>query len=282
MSRIEQSLTRLKAENRKALIPYITAGDPYPGVTVGLMHELVAAGADIIELGVPFSDPMADGPVIQKAVENALEHDVSLNDVLAMVEQFRAQDSDTPVVLMGYLNPVEQMGYAEFAQACKRVGVDGVLTVDLPPEEAADLTEQLAKQAVDRIFLLSPTSRPDRIKLIAKHASGYIYYVSLKGITGANTLDIASVAEKMAEIRAVTEIPVGVGFGIKNAELAASVAEVADAVVVGSALVSRLHTIYQTRQTLSDASLLEPALKEAVAELIHSMRTAMDAATSQS
>ncbi len=282
MSRIEQSLTRLKAENRKALIPYITAGDPYPGVTVGLMHELVAAGADIIELGVPFSDPMADGPVIQKAVENALEHDVSLNDVLAMVEQFRAQDSDTPVVLMGYLNPVEQMGYAEFAQACKRVGVDGVLTVDLPPEEAADLTEQLVKQAVDRIFLLSPTSRPDRIKLIAKHASGYIYYVSLKGITGANTLDIASVAEKMAEIRAVTEIPVGVGFGIKNAELAASVAEVADAVVVGSALVSRLHNIYQARQALSDASLLEPALKEAVAELIHSMRTAMDAATSQS
>lgn len=240
MSRISQRFDDLKAVGRKALIPYVTAGDPNPAVTVPLMHEMVAAGADIIELGVPFSDPMADGPVIQAACERALEHKVGLRRVLEMVREFRAKDADTPIVLMGYLNPVEVLGYDAFADAAVEAGVDGVLTVDLPPEEGDEFAAAMRAKGLDPIFLIAPTSDRGRIERIAALASGFMYYVSLKGVTGAANLDVASVEAKLAEIRELSDLPLGVGFGIKDADSAKAVAAVADAVVVGSALVRRL------------------------------------------
>ncbi|MBU2477542.1 MAG: tryptophan synthase subunit alpha, partial [Gammaproteobacteria bacterium] len=240
MSRIAARFTALAKAGRKALIPFVTAGDPNPEVTVPLMHAMVAAGADIIELGVPFSDPMADGPVIQAACERALKHHVSLRKVLEMVKQFRAQDNDTPVILMGYLNPVEVMGYATFAQAAQSAGVDGVLSVDLPPEEAHDFLDELKKVAIDPIFLLSPSTSDERVRKIAAVASGFLYYVSFKGVTGANRLDVGAVAAKLGSIRKLTQLPLGVGFGIRDAQSAADVSAVADAVVVGSALVNRI------------------------------------------
>ncbi len=240
MSRIAQRFEALKANGKKALIPYITAGDPNLGVTVELMHALVAAGADILELGVPFSDPMADGPVIQLACERALEHGTSLRDVLAMVSEFREQDADTPVVLMGYLNPVEIFGYEAFAKAAAAAGVDGLLTVDLPPEEAAEPAELLKKHGIDPIFLLSPTTTQARAAHICQYASGFIYYVSIKGVTGAASLNVAEVESKLAMIRTQTDLPIGVGFGIRDADSAKAVGAVADAVVVGSALVTQI------------------------------------------
>lgn len=240
MSRIARRFEALRTAGRKALVPYITAGDPRPDNTVPLMHAMVQAGADIIELGVPFSDPMADGPVVQQACERALRHHVNLRGVLDMVREFRARDDDTPVVLMGYLNPVEIMGYEAFAEAAASAGVDGLLTVDLPPEEGHDLVEALRGHGIDPIFLLAPTSNEARIRRICAAASGFVYYVSLKGVTGAATLDVDEVARKVTAIRAHTDLPVGVGFGIRDADSAARVAEVADAVVVGSALVRRI------------------------------------------
>jgi tryptophan synthase alpha chain len=266
MSRLQARFDALKAAGRKALVPYITAGDPMPEVTVPLMHAMVTAGADILELGVPFSDPMADGPVIQKATERALLHGVSLHDVLDMVRQFRQQDADTPVVLMGYLNPVEIMGYQAFAEQAAGAGVDGVLTVDLPPEEAADLVAQLQKHALDPIFLLSPTSSSERIDQICAVASGFVYYVSLKGVTGAANLDVDAVADKVDEIRRHTRLPVGVGFGIKDAATAAAVARVADAVVVGSAVVKLMEAAENDKQ----------AIVHDVCQLLAGMRQAMD------
>ena len=212
MSRIQQTFAQLG--EHKALIPFITAGDPGPEQTVPLMHELVEAGANIIELGVPFSDPMADGPVIQAADERALEKDVSLHDVLEMVEQFRQRDQNTPIVLMGYLNPIEIMGYDDFAEQAQAAGVDGVLVVDMPPEEGEFFNQQMSGHGINTIFLVSPTTDRERIEIINKAASGYLYYVSLKGVTGASTLDVDSVAHKLEEIRSITKLPVGVGFGI--------------------------------------------------------------------
>jgi len=267
MSRIKNCFDKLKSENRKALIPYVTAGDPDPTVTVPLMHAMVNAGADIIELGVPFSDPMADGPVIQRAAERALEHHVSLRDVLAMVTEFRQQDSHTPVVLMGYLNPVEVMGYTVFAKAAAQAGVDGVLTVDLPPEEAETLLAALQSQQLDPIFLLAPTSDDERIKLICEVASGYVYYVAVKGVTGAGNLDVQAVADKLEQIRKHTDLPVGVGFGIKDAKSAAAVAVVADAVVVGSALV----------QKVEQAAGQHDRINAEISGLLAKMRSGMDA-----
>lgn len=240
MSRLAHRFAALKAAGRKALIPYITAGDPEPGVTVAALHALVKAGADVLELGVPFSDPMADGPTITFGHERALKHGVSLRQVLAMVSEFRQQDDHTPVVLMGYLNPVEIMGVAAFADAAKVAGVDGVLTVDLPPEEAEDLDLELKRVGLDPIYLLAPTTSLARAKLITDAASGYVYYVSLKGVTGAATLDTDAVAARIAELRSITQLPIGVGFGIKDATTAAAVARHADGVVVGSVLVQRL------------------------------------------
>ena len=240
MSRIAPKFDELRQQGRRALIPYIAAGDPEPWITVPLMHALVKNGADILELGVPFSDPMADGPVIQRAAERALKHGISLTNVLAMVREFRDKDKTTPVVLMGYLNPIEVMGYARFAQEAAAAGADGVLTVDLPPEEADGFQPAMKGQGLDTIFLLAPTSPAERIKLIAKAASGFIYYVSLRGVTGAANLDVREVAAKLKEIRAHTKLPLGVGFGIGSPEAAAQVAEFADAVIVGSAVVKRM------------------------------------------
>ena len=267
MSRIGPRFEALRASGRKALIPFITAGDPHPSVTVPLMHSLVEAGADVLELGVPFSDPMADGPVIQRASERALAHHVALHDVLDMVRSFREQDAATPVVLMGYLNPIEIMGYQAFADAAAAAGVDGVLTVDLPPEESDELLQCLRARELDPIFLIAPTSRRSRVERIAAVASGFVYYVSLKGVTGAANLDLAAVEAKLAEIRSLTDLPLGVGFGIKDAETAARLGGVADAVVVGSALVSRV-----------EANAAQPDRISAEAKaLIGGMRAALDA-----
>ncbi len=266
MSRISKRFEQLEAQNREALIPFVTAGDPQPDVTVPLMHAMVGAGASIIELGVPFSDPMADGPVIQLANERALAHGTSLRDVLDMVRQFREDDDETPVVLMGYLNPIEAMGYETFASAAAEAGVDGVLTVDMPPEEAGELVALLRPRQIDPIFLLAPTSSPARIELICDLASGFVYYVSVKGITGSANLAISEVAAKLAEIRKVARIPLGVGFGIKDAETAQAVAQVADAVIVGSALVKQVEALADTPEMIPGA----------VAEMLSMMRDAMD------
>ena len=238
MSRISETFTTLKSAGRKALVPFVTAGDPAPEHTVAILHALVAGGADIIELGVPFSDPMADGPVIQLADERALAHHVGLHHVLDIVKEFRKTNQNTPVVLMGYLNPVEAYGYEKFAADAKSVGVDGLLTVDLPPEAAAGLKAALQEKGIEAIFLMAPTTLESRIKKIAEQATGYLYYVSLKGVTGAGNLDAQAVKEKLETIRNITDLPVAVGFGIKDADTAARIGALADGVVVGSALVN--------------------------------------------
>ena len=265
VSRIQARFELRAKEGRKLLIPYFTAGDPKPENAVPMMHAMVEAGADLIELGVPFSDPMAEGPVIQRAMERALEFNVSLRDVMAMVAEFRQKDSETPVILMGYLNPVEVMGYAEFAQAASKAGVDGLLTVDIPPEEATDYVAALKSEGIDRIFLIAPTTSEDRIKAINDASGGFLYYVSLKGVTGAGHLDVKAVQDRVSMIRTLTELPVGVGFGIKDAESAASIASAADAVIVGSAIVKRIE------ENLDSA---DNAIK-AVSELLSDMRQAL-------
>ena len=240
MSKIQATFERLQAQGRKALIPFVTAGDPDPTVTVPLMHALVEAGADIIELGVPFSDPMADGPTIQRASERALRKGVSLRQVLEMVANFRADNNETPVALMGYANPIEAMGVETFAAAAFDAGVDGVLVVDYPPEEGVDFARIMRANALDPIFLLAPTSTEARIAQVAELASGYVYYVSLKGVTGSAQLDVEAVARRIPEIRAAVGVPVGVGFGIRDAQTAGAVARIADAVVVGSRIIEEM------------------------------------------
>lgn len=266
MSRIRDRFAQLHTASRKALIPYLTAGDPNPDFTVPLMHAMVQAGADILELGVPFSDPMAEGPVIQHAMERALTHHVSLRQVIEMVAKFRTQDKDTPVLLMGYLNPVEVMGYENFVNNATAAGIDGVLLVDLPPEEAGDLLHHARPMGLDVVFLVSPTTTDQRIKMISESSSGFIYYVSLKGVTGAGHLDTAEVQQRVSRIKSFTSLPVGVGFGIKDGASAKTISAVADGVVVGSALVR-----------LVEANI--PSLdktRAAVAGLITEMRQAMD------
>jgi tryptophan synthase alpha chain len=240
MSRIQGTFEQLAKRRRKALIPFVTAGDPEPGVTVALMHALVEAGADVIELGVPFSDPMADGPVIQRASDRALRRGVGLDRVLAFVREFRATNQATPVVLMGYANPIEAMGCARFVEEAQQAGVDGVLVVDYPPEECESFAALVRGHGMDLIFLLAPTSSDTRIRQVARLASGYLYYVSLKGVTGAGHLDLAEVAEKIPRIRRETALPVGVGFGIRDAATARAVAKIADAVVIGSAIIQEM------------------------------------------
>lgn len=258
MSRIRACFEDCQIRQRKVLIPFITAGDPNPSLTVPLMHALVEAGADILELGVPFSDPMADGPVIQRASERALKHQVSLKQVFELVKEFRLQNTKTPIVLMGYLNPIEAYTYQQVAQDAAKAGVDGFLIVDLPPEEAESLVKPLQTHDLDMIFLIAPTTQDKRIEKIAQQASGFIYYVSVKGVTGSKDLDTQEVSDKIADIRRYTQLPIGVGFGIKNAETAAKVAKVADAVIVGSALVQLIENteefqlIATLSQTLAD------------------------------
>ena len=240
MNRIDQVFAQCRKSGRTALIPYVTSGDPAPDLTVSIMHALVAAGADILELGVPFSDPMADGPVIQRASERAPAQGVSLTHVLAMVSEFRSTDATTPVVLMGYANPIEAMGLSRFAKAAQAAGVDGVLVVDYPPEEAAEFSALLLAVDIAPIFLLSPTTRVERMIAVDKLARGYVYYVSLKGVTGAGHIDTAEVATKLALIRRYIALPVGVGFGIRDATSAQAIAAHADAVVIGSRIIEEI------------------------------------------
>ncbi len=266
MSRLATKFAEFKKTGHKALIPFITAGDPNPEFTVPMMHAMVEAGADIIELGVPFSDPMADGPVIQRASERALAHKMSLHRTLAIVTEFRTTNQTTPVVLMGYANPVEAMGYVAFADAAEKAGVDGVLTVDLPPEESKECADLLNARNIDQIFLLAPNSSSERIKKMDTVGSGFLYYVSVKGVTGAGHIDTAEVKIKLVDIRANTELPVAIGFGVKDAETAKTIAGLGDAVVVGSTLISKI-----------EANLDSPQLaKQEITELLKSMRTAMD------
>lgn len=271
MNRITSCFDNLKSQGRKALIPYITAGDPTPQMTVELAHELVKSGADILELGVPFSDPMAEGPVIQRAMERALEHQVSLRQVLDMVREFRSTDSTTPIILMGYLNPIEVMGYSEFAQQAANAGVDGVLVVDIPPEEAVEYVKELKASQLDPIFLLAPTTNDDRVKKICEVSSGYLYYVSVKGVTGAGHLNVNAVAEKIEHLRQLTDHRIGVGFGIKDGPSAKAIAQIADAVVVGSALIQKIEKNLQNPQ----------AAKQEISALVASMRVAMDGANDE-
>ena len=240
MSRISATFEALRKNNRKALIPFITAGDPDQAMTILLMHELVNAGADIIELGIPFSDPMADGPTIQRSYERALEHNISLENVLEMVAEFRKKNIVTPVVLMGYANPIEAIGYQEFSARAKECGVDGVLVVDYPPEECEEWLECARLNNMDAIFLLSPTTPEKRIQQIAKRAKGFIYYVSLKGVTGSAHLNLNEVENRLAILRSYFSIPIGVGFGIHDSVTAKSVSELADAVVIGSRLIKEI------------------------------------------
>lgn len=271
MSRLAQRFADLKANSRTALIPYVMTADPSPEITLPLMHAMVEAGADVIELGAPFSDPMADGPVIQAAAERSLEHHTSLHDVFAVVSEFRKTDKDTPIIMMGYLNPIEVMGYQAFAEQAAASGIDGVITVDMPPEEAGDYVPALKAQGLDPVFLLAPTSTEERIKKMAAVVSGFVYYVSLKGVTGAATLDVSSVQEKVAEIRRFIDLPVGVGFGISDATSAAKVAACADAVVVGSAIVKKM--AQNAGKTERERAII---IKE-ISDILSAMRAAMDA-----
>jgi tryptophan synthase alpha chain len=264
MSRIAATFARLASENRKALIPFVTAGDPAPVITVPLMHALVDAGVDVIELGVPFSDPMADGPVIQRSSERALKFGVGLKDVLTYVAEFRRSNQTTPVVLMGYANPIERMGMKRFADQAAVAGVDGVLVVDYPPEESHNLLATMDAAGIDIIYLLSPTSTDERIKLVADTARGYIYYVSLKGVTGAGNIDTGDVETMIARIKSQTKLPVGVGFGIRDGETARRIAGFADAVVIGSRIIQEM-----------EAATLETAV-ERVRVLVSGIRQAMD------
>ena len=264
MSRIQATFDKLKQQNRHALIPFFTAGDPSPAFTVPLMHAMAAAGADVIELGVPFSDPMADGPTIQRASERALKQGMSLRGVLDMVSEFRRQDTSTPIVLMGYGNPIEAMGWEVFAQRCAEVGVDGVLTVDFPPEESGDAFAHLDKHGIAPIFLLAPTTEDARIELVAKLARGYVYYVSLKGVTGAGNIDLSAIEQKIPQLRKHIKLPIGVGFGIRDAMTAQAVAKLCDGVVVGSRIV----------QEIEDST--EQNVIANVSRLVNELRVAID------
>lgn len=265
MSRIQKTFAALAAQQKKGLIPFITAGDPAPALTVPLMHALVAGGADVIELGVPFSDPMADGPVIQRASERALAQGVTLTQVLQWVTEFRKTNDTTPVVLMGYANPIERMGDETFAKAAAAAGVDGVLVVDYPPEECETFAALMRANQMDPIFLLAPTSTDDRIAAVAKVASGYLYYVSLKGVTGSATIDLDSVAARLPLIKQHANLPVGVGFGIRDAQTARAIGSVSDAVVIGSRLVQLLEDTPREQAT------------EALQAFIADIRQALDA-----
>jgi len=264
-NRIDSRFEALRSAGRTALIPFITAGDPDPSWSVAIMHALVDAGADLLELGVPFSDPAADGPVIQAASERAIARGVSLRRVLEMVTSFRETDRATPVVLMGYLNPIERYGHAEFARDAAAAGVDGILMVDCPPEEMSHLRGELDRQAIHPICLVAPTTTPERMEKIVRQAGGYVYYVSFKGITGANRLEASNLAQPVAELRSHTRLPVAVGFGIKGPDSAAAVAGLADGVVIGSALI----------ETLAGAGTGQEACARA-ADFLAPIREAMD------
>ncbi len=269
MSRLKNCFEELEKQNKKALIPYLTAGDPNIETTLVLMHALVDAGANIIELGFPFSDPSSDGPVIQRAVERSLDKNTSLKDVFDIVSRFRQDNNSTPIVLMGYLNPIECMGYQAFADKAVEVGVDGVLIVDMPPEEAHDLLQVIHRSELDCIFLVAPTTTEERARRICELSSGYVYYVSLKGVTGASHMDIDSVSANVAALRQYSSLPIGIGFGIKDAETASNLGEIADGIVVGSALVNLIAELSDTK-TYTKEELIQHI------GIISEMRSALD------
>ena len=275
MSRLAGLFATLKEQRRKALIPYVVAGDPSPSGTVRLLHRLVAAGADVLEIGVPFSDPMSEGLVIQLGHERALANGMTLRGVIDVVSEFRRDNTDTPVVMMGYTNPIERFGYSEFAKASAAAGVDGLITVDLPPEEVGRLDEALLQVAIDNIFLISPTTSDERIKTIVAPARGFIYCVAVKGVTGSGQLNVEEVAERVSVIRNLTDLPVAVGFGIKDADSAKRVAQVADAVVVGSALIDEM-----VRCSQAHAELEEIQIHEAAVQLMERIRAGVDSSHS--
>ncbi|CEK10948.1 tryptophan synthase subunit alpha [Legionella hackeliae] len=266
MNRIDKTLVQLRASGKKVLSPYITAGDPKPEMTVSLMHELVAAGANILEIGIPFSDPMAEGPVIQAAMERALEYRISCDDVFSLIETFRKTDQHTPIVLMGYVNPIEQYGYERFAKRAKAVGVDGTILVDLPPEESESIVSIWDSNNLYSIYLCSPTTSDERMKLINNYGKGYLYYVSLKGVTGSDDFDLQQVRERYQQRKSQTDLPLMVGFGIKTPAMAARVAEFADGVIVGAALINKIYEAYVAGLSASAAG----------ASLIRDMRQMID------
>ncbi len=266
MSRIDTCFSKAESDHRKLLITYLMSGDPSIEDSLALMHAMVAAGADIIELGMPFSDPQADGPVVQAASQRVLEAGVRLPQVFQLARSFRERDSLTPLVLMGYANPIEIAGYEAFSEQAAEAGIDGVITVDMPPEEAGSLCEAFAKRKIDPIFLLSPTTPDSRVQTVCEKGGGFIYYVSLKGVTGSSKLDAAEVADKVARIKNLSDLPVGVGFGISDAESAGNISRVADAVIVGSALVKRIEEYGRNPERMI----------EKVTELVSGMRSAID------
>lgn len=270
MTRIESTFKTLKSQHKKALIPYVMAGDPNPQTTVGLLHDLVKHGADMIEVGLPFSDPMADGPTVALAGERALAAGTSTRDALKMVTEFRKTDKDTPIILMGYLNPVEIIGYDKFVALCEAAGVDGVLMVDLPPSEAGSFTQHLTDHAMNEIFLLSPTTQAERREQVLTHCGGYIYYVSLKGVTGSATLDTDDVAIQVQAIKAETDLPVCVGFGIRDGASAKAIGAHADGIIVGSALVQNFADI-----DANDAQAVATAQQHIMAKM-DELREALD------
>jgi len=261
MSRITGRFAELKAAGRKALIPYITAGDPLKSSTVPLLHGMVEAGSDILEIGVPFSDPMADGPAIQRSSERALKNGIGLSDVLNLVVEFREKDQRTPIVLMGYANPIEAMGVEKFVARAKAAGVDGVIVVDYPPEECGPFAELCRKAGIDSIFLLAPTSTDARIREVARAGTGYLYYVSLKGVTGVKTADAAEIASQLPRLRAASRLPIGVGFGIKDAESARAISRLADAVIIGSRIVQEIESAGAEHAVARVKALLVPIRK---------------------
>ncbi|HWS39731.1 MAG TPA: tryptophan synthase subunit alpha [Arenimonas sp.] len=264
-NRIEQKIAQLKSRNKKALVPFITAGDPGLEHTVAILHALVQSGADMIELGVPFSDPMADGVVIQKSSERALALGVNASYIFQTVEEFRKQDTETPIILMGYLNPIERRGWNWYAEQAVNAGVDALLIVDLPPEEAVSVREMLAPFGIQLISLLAPTTDGIRLADTCQHAQGYLYYVSMNGVTGKGLEQAGDLKERIDQIKALSNVPVFVGFGIKDADTARSCAQFADGVIIGSALVSRL------AECSSDK-----ACQEVIQEFLPSIRTAID------
>ena len=261
MSRIAGRFAELKAAGRKALIPYITAGDPLKSSTVPLLHGMVEAGSDILEIGVPFSDPMADGPAIQRSSERALKNGIGLSDVLGFVKTFREKDDLTPVVLMGYANPIEAMGVEKFVAAAKVAGVDGTIVVDYPPEECGPFADLCGKAGLDCIFLLAPTSTDARIREVARAGTGYLYYVSLKGVTGVKTVDAAEVAAQLPRLRKVSKLPIGVGFGIRDAESALAISKIADAVIIGTRIVQEIESAGAENAVARVKALLQPIRK---------------------
>ena len=265
MSRIATTFSALKAQNKTGLVTFITAGDPGPELTVPLMHALVEGGANVLELGVPFSDPMAEGPVIQRACERALQFNIGLKDVFAFVREFRQKDQTTPVVLMGYANPIDRIGQQEFIRCAKEAGADGAIVVDYPPEECAEFAAAMREADLDLIFLLAPTSTVERVKQVAQHGGGFSYYVSLKGVTGSGAIDTEDVARRVNAIREHVKLPIGVGFGIRDGATAKAVAQVADAVVIGSRIIQEIESVPKDQAV------------DAVRTFTAAIRTALDA-----